>query len=57
MGEGEIKLAKENVIDLTAAIMAAGIVINTSTHEEHADATLRIYYELRDKMRDKEGIL
>ncbi len=53
--EKEIRICKENMFDIVAAIMAAGVVINTSTHEEHADATLRYYYEFKSKLGEKEG--
>ncbi len=50
----EIYISKENIIDIVSAIMAAGVVINTSTHEEHVDATLRYYYEFKNKIGEKE---
>ena len=53
--EMKIQLSKDNIIDLVSAIMAAGVVINTSEHEEHVDATLRYYYEFKSKLSEKEG--
>ncbi|MFH1447479.1 MAG: hypothetical protein ABIG39_01330 [Candidatus Micrarchaeota archaeon] len=55
MGD-ETTLSKENIIDLVSAIMAAGVVINTSGHEEHVEATLRYYYRFKDLIRKKEGV-
>ena len=53
--EKEIRICKENMIDIVSAIMAAGVVVNTSAHEEHVDATLRYYYEFKNKIGEKEG--
>ena len=53
--EMKVQLSKANIIDLVSAIMAAGVVINTSTHEEHVDATLRYFYEFKSKLIEKEG--
>jgi hypothetical protein len=52
--EKHVHIAKENLIDIVAAIMAAGVVINTAGHEEHVDATLRYYYEFKNKLAEKE---
>lgn len=52
--EKHIHIAKENIIDIVAAIMAAGVVINTDSHEEHVDATLSYYYEFKNKLGEKE---
>ena len=52
--EKEVRICKDNMVDVVSAIMAAGVVINTSTHEEHVDATLRYYYEFKELIRRKE---
>ncbi len=52
----EMHISDENMIDLISAIMAAGVVINTTAHEEHVDATLKYYYEFRTKLREKAEI-
>ena len=52
--EKGMRISKENIIDIVSAIMAAGVVINTSGHEEHVDATLGYYYEFKRKLEEKE---
>ena len=51
----EMHISEENIIDIISAIMAAGVVINTSTHEEHVDATLSYYMEFKKKLLAKAG--
>ncbi len=52
----EMHLSKENMIELVSAIMAAGVIINTDTHEEHVDATLRYFYQFKEIIKKQEEL-
>ncbi|MCX6777482.1 MAG: hypothetical protein NT157_01195 [Candidatus Micrarchaeota archaeon] len=41
----------EGTIDIVAAILTAGMIINTTEHEEHVSTTLRYFEEFRKELK------